>query len=117
MEYDFHRKRTVKSVLAASCYKVEDVAELALLTRRLCWEMGQTNPSLLKDICWRHALMLQPAITVECRLIPSVHTLEAERKFEAKRLNKLDHENKTAQQTESDLKGKRIGARRPLPPF
>ncbi|KAM9143854.1 uncharacterized protein C4orf36 homolog [Pangshura tecta] len=116
MEYDFHRKRTVKSVLQASCYKVADAAELALLTRRLCQEMGQTNLNFLEDISLCHTLTLRPAVTVESKLIPSVQTLEAERMFESKRLNKIDLENKTAQQVESDLKGKRIGARRPVPP-
>ncbi|CAM4548010.1 unnamed protein product, partial [Eretmochelys imbricata] len=72
MEYDFHRKRTVKSVLQASCYKVADAAELALLTRRLCQERGQTNLLLLEDTPWCHALTLRPTITVESRLIPSV---------------------------------------------
>ncbi|XP_067413236.1 uncharacterized protein C4orf36 homolog [Emydura macquarii macquarii] len=117
MEYDFHRKRTVKSVLQASCYKVVDAAELALLTRSLLQEMGQPHLSFLEDIPWCHTLTLQPAITVERSLFPSVQTLEIERIFESKRLNKIDLENKIVQQTEFDLKGKIIGARQPLSPF
>uniref|UniRef100_A0A8C3H833 Uncharacterized protein n=1 Tax=Chrysemys picta bellii TaxID=8478 RepID=A0A8C3H833_CHRPI len=104
------------------CCHRADAAELALLTRRLCQEMGQTNLGIL-------FYLREPKIGVYikyklCRKEISVHfflslfiALEAERMFESKRLNKIDLENKTTQQTESDLKGKRIGARRPLPPF
>uniref|UniRef100_A0A8C0GI74 Uncharacterized protein n=1 Tax=Chelonoidis abingdonii TaxID=106734 RepID=A0A8C0GI74_CHEAB len=88
------------------CCHRADAAELALLTRRLEPKIGVY---IKYKLCFKE-------ISVHFSLSLFI-ALEAERMFESRRLNKIDLENKTAQQTESDLKGKRIGARRPVPPF
>ncbi|XP_061439072.1 uncharacterized protein C4orf36 homolog [Rhineura floridana] len=117
MEYDFHRKRKLESVLKASGYKVHDRAEFAEITKRLLQASAEQigNP-LHHDICWGSPFNLRHVTTILSVRIPSLQAIESERILERQRFEKIELQHKIAQQVGSELKSRILLERRPLPP-
>ncbi|XP_034969881.1 uncharacterized protein C4orf36 homolog [Zootoca vivipara] len=117
MEFDFHRKKKIESVLKDSGYKVHNRFEFAELTRRYLLASGEkiSNP-LHHDICWGSPFHLRPVKTILKAPIPSVQAIEFNRLLQRQRLEKIELHCKLAQQVASELKHRIYLARRPLPP-
>ncbi|XP_066488394.1 uncharacterized protein C4orf36 homolog [Tiliqua scincoides] len=117
MEYNLHKKRKLTFVLKTSDYKVHDRAEFALLTARLLKAAQEpvANP-LHHDIYWCYPFKLRPVTTNVKVQVPSLQAIELEKILERQRFEKIEYQNKVAQQTESEFRSRRFLARRPLPP-
>ncbi|XP_042323083.1 uncharacterized protein C4orf36 homolog [Sceloporus undulatus] len=117
MEYDLYRKKKLTSVLKGSPYQLHDRLEFAALTRHLLLASEEVivNP-LHFDICWGSPFKLRPVTTVLKAYVPSMQTIEAEKMLEFQRTGNIQHQQKLAQQVESEFRSRMLLERRPLAP-
>ncbi|XP_075400163.1 uncharacterized protein C4orf36 homolog [Tenrec ecaudatus] len=116
MAYGLPRKNTVKNLLGHSCFDVQEHWDLALLTKTWYTNLANIRLPFLEEIAFGNSVHLKPYATSKKSLLPSVESIQMERKHEMKRLEDLKHQKNRAQEIPFALRDRPVGLRRPLPP-
>ncbi|XP_037684921.1 uncharacterized protein C4orf36 homolog [Choloepus didactylus] len=116
MAYGLPRKNTVKTILRGSCYNVQEPWDLALLTKTWYNNLANIKLPFLEEIAFGSPIQLKLFATKKDNLLPSVESINLERKYEMKRLNNLKCQKNMSEEIRCSLRDRPVGLRRPIPP-
>ncbi|XP_004472761.2 uncharacterized protein C4orf36 homolog [Dasypus novemcinctus] len=116
MAYGLPRKNTVKTILRGSCYNVQGPWDLALLTKTWYRNLDNIKLPFLEEMSYVCPIQLKLLKTKKDNWLPSVESINLERKYEMKRLNNLKSHKYASEEIQRSLRDKPVGLRRPRPP-